>query len=85
MLNNGIVNQPYSAVRSHTLIAIRAPRTSIVEFGVPSAETERFIKWLFFYVGEQIVKSTKTDHDDLFLAKIKEAYEDYDHSSVSIK
>ena len=52
---------------------------------IMSLATERFIKWLFFYVGEQIVKSTKTNQDDLFLAKIKEAYEDYDHSSVSIK
>ena len=52
---------------------------------IMSLATERFIKWLFFYVGEQIVKSTKTDHDDLFLAKIKEAYEDYERSSVNIK
>ena len=59
--------------------------TSFLIKMVMSLATERFIKWLFFYVGEQIVKSTKTDHDDLFLAKIKEAYEDYDHSSVNIK
>ena len=52
---------------------------------VMSLATERFIKWLFFYVGEQIVKSTKTNHDDLFLAKIKEVYDEYDNSSVSIK
>ena len=52
---------------------------------VMSLANERFIKWLFFYVGEQIVKSTKTNHDDLFLAKIKEVYDEYDHSSVSIK
>ena len=52
---------------------------------VMSLATERFIKWLFFYVGEQIVKSTKTNHDDLFLSKIKEAYEDYERSSVNIK
>lgn len=52
---------------------------------VMSLATERFIKWLFFYVGEQIVKSTKTNQDDLFLAKIKEVYDEYDHSSVSIK
>ncbi len=47
--------------------------------------TEKFIKWLFFYLGEQIVKSTKTDHDDLFLAKIKEAYEQYDGSEKYTK
>lgn len=52
---------------------------------VMSLATERFIKWLFFYVGEQIVKSTKTNQDDSFLAKIKEVYDEYDHSSVSIK
>ena len=52
---------------------------------VMSLATERFIKWLFFYVGEQIVKSTKTNHDDLFLTKIKEVYDEYDRSSVSIK
>ena len=52
---------------------------------VMSLATERFIKWLFFYVGEQIVKSTKTNQDDLFLAKIKEVYDEYDNSSVSIK
>ena len=52
---------------------------------VMSLATELFIKWLFFYVGEQIVKSTKTDHHDLFLAKIKEAYEDHERSSVNIK
>lgn len=52
---------------------------------VMSLATERFIKWLFFYVGEQIVKSTKTNQDDLFLAKIKEVYDEYDRSSVAIK
>ena len=41
---------------------------------IMSLATEKFIAWLFFYIGEQIVKSTKTDHDDVFLAKIKEAY-----------
>ena len=52
---------------------------------VMSLATEKFIKWMFFYVGEQIVKSTKTDQDDLFLAKIKEAQEDHERSSVDIK
>lgn len=47
---------------------------------IMSLATEKFIKWLFFYVGEQVVKSTKTDQDDLFLAKIKEAYDGYDSS-----
>ena len=52
---------------------------------IMSLATEKFIKWMFFYVGEQIVKSTNTDKDDLFLAKIKEAYEDNERSSVDIK
>ena len=52
---------------------------------IMSLATERFIKWLFFYVGEQIVKSTKTNQDDSFLIKIKEVYDEYDRSSVSIK
>ena len=39
-----------------------------------SLANEKFIAWLFFYIGEQIVKSTKTDQDDVFLVKIKEAY-----------
>ena len=59
--------------------------TSFLIKMVMSLATERFIKWLFFYVGEQIVKSTKTNQDDLFLAKIKEVYDEYDRSSVSIK
>ena len=49
--------------------------TSFLIKMVMSLATERFIKWLFFYVGELIVKSTKTQHDDIFLAKIKEIYE----------
>ena len=59
--------------------------TSFLIKMVMSLATERFIKWLFFYVSEQIVKSTKTNQDDLFLAKIKEVYDEYDRSSVSIK
>lgn len=52
---------------------------------VMALATEKFIKWLFFYIGEQIVKSTKTDQDDLFLAKIKECYDEYDGSKNSSK
>lgn len=39
---------------------------------------EVFIKWLFFYVADIIVKSTKTPHDDAFLEKAKAAYEEYE-------
>lgn len=32
------------------------------------------IEWVFFRVAEGIVKSTKTEHDDEFLEKVKEIY-----------
>lgn len=44
---------------------------------------EVFIKWAFFYVAEIIVKSTATPHDDAFLAKAKEAYEEYEKKNVA--
>ena len=37
------------------------------------AASKAFIEWIFFYVAEQVVKSTKTPHDDEFLRKLKEA------------
>ena len=40
--------------------------------------SETVIKWALFYVAESIVKSTKTTHDDEFLAKIKKVYEEND-------
>lgn len=43
-----------------------------------SFASEKFIKWVFFYTAEQVVKSTKTDHDNKFLEKAKQAYEEYD-------
>lgn len=51
---------------------------------IMSLATEKFISWLFFYIGEQIVKSTKTDQDDLFLVKIKEAYNGSSSSKDSV-
>ncbi|CAH0528429.1 hypothetical protein CTH30272_02113 [Allocatenococcus thiocycli] len=36
--------------------------------------SEKLIEWAFFYLAEQIVKGTKTKHDDEFLEKVKEAY-----------
>lgn len=50
---------------------------------VMSLATEVFIKWMFFYVGEQIVKSTKTPQDDIFLKQIKDCYEQYDSGKKS--
>lgn len=43
-----------------------------------SFASEAFIKWLFFYIAGEVTKSTKTDHDDKFLAKAKETYEQYE-------
>lgn len=37
--------------------------------------SEKFVAWLLFWVGDIVVKSTKTTHDDKFLEKLKEAYE----------
>ncbi len=38
-----------------------------------------FLEWLLFWVAELIVESTKTEHDDKFFWKVKEAY--YDKSN----
>lgn len=45
---------------------------------VMSFGQKEFIKWLFFFIADKIVKSTKTDHDDEFLKKVKESYEQYE-------
>lgn len=37
---------------------------------------EKFLEWAFFNIAEKIVKSTETKHDDEWLTKIKEAYQD---------
>jgi HKD family nuclease len=34
--------------------------------------TEKFLEWALFWSAEQLVKSTKTSHDDEWLNKIKE-------------
>ena len=41
-----------------------------------SLASEKLIEWMFFYFAGEIVKSTKTKHDDKFLAEIKKAYSD---------
>lgn len=38
--------------------------------------SEKFIEWAFFNLAEKIVKSTATPHDDEWLKKIKESYEE---------
>ncbi len=45
--------------------------------------SERLIKWMFFSLADKIVKSTKTDHDDIFLAKVKELYDHYEGQQPS--
>lgn len=42
---------------------------------VMAVSTKPLIEWFLFYVAKQIVKSTKTPHDDVFYSKIKAAYE----------
>ena len=43
-----------------------------------SFASEKLIKWAFFYIAEQIVKTTKTTHDDKFFEQVKKAYEEND-------
>lgn len=36
--------------------------------------SEKMLEWCFWRVAKLIVVSTKTEHDDEFLAKLEEAY-----------
>lgn len=36
--------------------------------------SEKMLEWMFWKVARLIVASTKTEHDDEFLAKLEEAY-----------
>lgn len=38
--------------------------------------TEVLLEWLLFKVAQLLVDSTKTKHDNEFLKKLKEAYEE---------
>ncbi|MGB0943659.1 MAG: hypothetical protein ACPGUE_14710 [Marinomonas sp.] len=38
--------------------------------------SEKFLYWLLFWVGDIVVKSTKTPKDDEFLAKLKQITEE---------
>ena len=40
--------------------------------------TKNLLEWLLFWTADLIVKSTKTKHDDVFLAKLKESYKEQD-------
>ena len=51
---------------------------AIMSFGTKllvSLGSEKLIEWCFFYVAEQIVKTTKTKHDDEFFEQIKKSYD----------
>ena len=39
-----------------------------------SFASEKVIEWLFFYIAEKIVESTKTPHDNAFLEEIRKVY-----------
>lgn len=52
---------------------------AVMSFGVKlltSLATEQMIKWAFFKIADAIAKSTATTHDDEWLVRIKQAYED---------
>ena len=40
-----------------------------------SVASEQVLSWALFKTADEIVKSTKTKHDEEFLNKVKEAYE----------
>lgn len=51
----------------------------VMGFGVKlltALATEQMIKWSFFKVADAIAKSTSTSHDDEWVAKIKQLYEE---------
>lgn len=45
--------------------------------------SEKLIEWALFKIADVIVASTKTPHDDAFLEKLKEAYEQGNGDSPS--
>ena len=63
---------------------IQAIVKGIIGFGTKmlmSLASEKLIEWLFFYLAGEIVKSTKTEHDDKFYEEIKKAYKGENQSS----
>lgn len=47
-----------------------------------SLATKEMIEWAFFKVAESVVKSTATEMDDEWLAKIEEVYESKQRSEL---
>ncbi len=41
---------------------------------IAAMASQAFLEWAFFWVADLVVTSTKTNKDDVWLAKIKEAY-----------
>ena len=54
---------------------ILAVKSLVTKFAV-SLISEKFLEWAFFSIADRIVLTTETDHDDKWLAKFKEVYED---------
>ena len=57
---------------------------SLLGFGTKmlmSLASEKLIEWTFFYLAGEIVKSTKTKHDDQFYEEIKKAYKGKEEAS----
>ncbi|AUR83529.1 hypothetical protein NVP1036O_31 [Vibrio phage 1.036.O._10N.286.45.C3] len=57
---------------------------SLLGFGTKmlmSLASEKLIEWTFFYLAGEIVKSTKTKHDDKFYDEIKKAYKGKEEAS----
>ncbi|MGL5015958.1 MAG: hypothetical protein ACRC6V_17020 [Bacteroidales bacterium] len=58
-----------------TTMFILALKKLLTKFAL-SLISEKFLEWAFFSLAEKIVLSTATDHDDKWLAKFKEVYEE---------
>lgn len=54
--------------------AIPAVLLSVLKGIVIKLASEKFLTWLFFWAAEMLAESTKTDKDDKFVQKAREAY-----------
>ena len=45
---------------------------------VASMAAKPLLEWLLFWTADIIVKSTKTQHDDEFVRRLKESYDEQD-------
>lgn len=57
-----------------TMLALTAKKV-LTKFAVAMI-SEKFLEWAFLALAERIVKSTETKHDDEWLEKFKEVYEE---------